>query len=380
MNDAAVALVESNTSQSSAKGNNYSKTAVQRAGKDLLTEELAQKRPARFRECMGVLSHWRACHISALNNLTRLLTKLSELEDRNAIVVARLKRTPSIIAKLHRNPKMNLDRMQDIAGCRSIVRNPKRVEKVKRRLKRLHSLKERNYIESPKEDGYRGIHLIGKDKNPSDGKYYQVEIQLRTKLQHAWATAVEIVDLFTNQTLKSNIGKEIWKDFFRHTANEFAKLEGTPHSEQLYSQSELPALVNQLDIYKKFSAFQLTLNFIEKEVSKNEHSYCLIKIDTKSLSGEVHLFQKEKFQTATTKYLESEKESAGKNSLVVALVNVASVDNLKEAYPNYFADSSYFIRNLKLVDNPEPSWIVRKLISWLGSTGLAGRQPKVSNR
>ncbi|MBU6438396.1 MAG: hypothetical protein KGQ77_12790, partial [Betaproteobacteria bacterium] len=46
----------------------------------------------------------------------------------------------------------------------------------------------------------------------------KIEVQLRTRLQHAWATAVEIVDAFTGQALKSglklNSGDPKWRRFF----------------------------------------------------------------------------------------------------------------------------------------------------------------------
>ena len=41
-----------------------------------------------------------------------------------------------------------------------------------------------------------------------------IEIQLRTSLQHAWATVVETVDAFTNENLKFGAGSDDWKRFF----------------------------------------------------------------------------------------------------------------------------------------------------------------------
>lgn len=373
-----LAVAKKNESEMPPEEQKYSKTAVQKAGKDLLNEELLKRDPARFKECMEILSNWRACHISVLNAVTSKLDEVSKLEDRNSIVVARLKRTPSVITKLRRNPKMNLDRMQDIAGCRSILRSAKLVEKIRRKLKKNYDLREKNYIEEPKSDGYRGIHLIGRYKNTKDKKHYQVEIQLRTELQHAWATAVEIVDLFTNQTLKSNIGRKIWKDFFLHTSNEFAKLEGRKHSKEIQSEMELPKLVSQLNIYKKFDAFRLSLKFIEQTTPKSQHAYALIKIDTKEMKGSVFFFKEANFHSATEHYLEGEKESAKNNNLVVALVNVASIDNLREAYPNYFADSTHFINNLQNIVIQRPNWLVRNLYKWISATGL-GEKPRKPN-
>src|SRR5690606_14571502 len=82
----------------------------------------------------------------------------------------------------------------------------------------------KDYIKKPKEDGYRGYHLVGKFPD-SSGSSRLIEIQLRTTLQHDWATSVEIVDLFTNQALKSNQGKEEWKQSFADVSKQFAIME-----------------------------------------------------------------------------------------------------------------------------------------------------------
>ena len=117
--------------------------------------------------------------------------------------------------------------MQDIGGCRIILSNLKNVDRLIKTLKKERLFELRNdYIRNPKEDGYKSIHLIGKFKN-SEGELRSIELQIRTKVQHSWATAVEIVDLFTNQSLKSNSGKTIWKDFFKYTSHQFSLLENS---------------------------------------------------------------------------------------------------------------------------------------------------------
>ena len=347
----------------------YTKSGVQKAGKSLLIAGLVTNNPTKYKECMDTLSRWRACHIEVLSEVSNKLASISSKIDKDAIVVSRLKRTPSIITKLKRNPKMNLDRMQDIAGCRAIVKTPKLVSKVRRNLKLAYQLKETNYIDNPKEDGYRGVHLIGKHVSEIDNKYYQVEIQVRTRLQHAWATAVEIVDLFTNQTLKSNIGKKEWKEFFKYSADEFSVLEETPKNNE-NSLSKLSDLISKLNIYHKFDAFRITLELIDQNVSAKQHAYCLIKIDTKSNTGEVSFFSEVEAKEATEQYLSAEKESARNPTIVSALVSVASVGNLKEAFPNYFADSSLFIETLKRVDRYQPNVITSYIFSWLKKSGL----------
>ena len=69
-----------------------------------------------------------------------------------------------------------------------------------------------------------------------------VEIQLRTQLQHYWATAVETVGIFTGEALKSSQGNLDWQEFFRLASSWFALREGealipgTPTSQRELAQ------------------------------------------------------------------------------------------------------------------------------------------------
>jgi len=53
-----------------------------------------------------------------------------------------------------------------------------------------------------------------------------IEIQIRTLLQHAWATAVETVGTFINMPLKSSLGDEGWLRFFALMGSAMAIAEG----------------------------------------------------------------------------------------------------------------------------------------------------------
>lgn len=49
-----------------------------------------------------------------------------------------------------------------------------------------------DYIKSPKEDGYRSLHLVFACNNGAGGiARFNLELQLRTRLQHDWSTALE---------------------------------------------------------------------------------------------------------------------------------------------------------------------------------------------
>ncbi len=199
----------------------YPRNQVDRAGTMLAAEDaiFAGDENCRFTipdltGAYAVVNNWRASHSFPLNNFqTNLRAKVKNIQS-DVLVVQRIKRLESIKAKLCRSQTqtMELSQMQDIGGCRAIVRSVQNVEKLVQSYKKArfkHKLRgEKDYIAIPKPDGYRGMHLIYQYQSLANqiSSYdnLRIEIQLRSKLQHVWATAVEAVGLFTRQALKSN--------------------------------------------------------------------------------------------------------------------------------------------------------------------------------
>ncbi|HGU1538836.1 TPA: GTP pyrophosphokinase, partial [Escherichia coli] len=72
---------------------------------------------------------------------------------------------------------------------------------------------------TPKPSGYSGIHLayscFDEENGNNPWSKTKIEVQLRTELQHAWATSLEIIDTLENIKLKtSNEGHPEWRRFF----------------------------------------------------------------------------------------------------------------------------------------------------------------------
>ncbi|WP_193220935.1 RelA/SpoT domain-containing protein [Aliarcobacter butzleri] len=326
---------------------------------------------------MEILSYWRTSHASALEAAFDLLEEITNKIDKYAVLAKRLKRTPSIINKLKRfNSKgMQLSTMQDIGGCRIILSNLKNVYKLIKILKKQKLFELRNdYIATPKDDGYKSIHLIGKFKN-SDGEFRSIELQIRTKVQHSWATAVEIVDLFTNQSLKSNSGKTIWKDFFKHTSNQFTVLENNSYlnsskdrfifkgylenfrklnnSNLRYSSYKVYDSCKKLNIINNFQLFTNSLKITSEQLKNNTtNGYILIIVEI--IEGNTYgissvYYNEDEVVKANNDYLLEEKKSFKSNN-IVALVSTNAIGGVKEAYPNYFADSNDFIKYLQITN------------------------------
>jgi ppGpp synthetase/RelA/SpoT-type nucleotidyltranferase len=331
----------------------HSKKEVARAGNTLID---AQADDQQRLAAMEVLSNWRAAHAYPMHAVLISLRNVVKKIDTTAIVAQRLKRTPSIVGKLQRFQNMSLSRMQDIAGCRAVVKNARTVRLLSstmiesRTRNRLH--KKDDYIAEPKDSGYRGIHLVykynGEKKEYSD---YFVEIQLRSKIQHAWATAVEIVDTFTKQALKASNGKTDWLDFFKYVSVEFAKIEKCPlHpiANAVDTKSEVIRLANKLKVANVLNAFAVSTRHLTKSTIKN-NSYFLLELSEHATKIFVTSFSANQLEQATKIYLQKEEQAKIDDSYDVVLVAANSVNSLKKAYPNYFADSKDFLKLLNSV-------------------------------
>ncbi|MES2088944.1 MAG: (p)ppGpp synthetase, partial [Pseudomonadota bacterium] len=54
---------------------------------------------------------------------------------------------------------------------------------------------------------------------------------------------------------------------------------------------------------------------------------------------------------AETDYTKAEQQHAKSDEIVVALVSATALGGIKEAYPNYFADSTEFLKHLLLIQS-----------------------------
>jgi ppGpp synthetase/RelA/SpoT-type nucleotidyltranferase len=211
----------------------YNRSVVDRAGVSLVHPD--EHFSKDLDEAYAVLNNWRSAHSYPLNTFQMTLRRKARNIDSKAVVSQRLKRLESITNKLHRQSGMKMSRMQDIGGTRAVVQTMndlRKLEAIYKDSRFDHELAGfKDYIEEPKSDGYRSLHLVYKYKGKKAASVYnnlRIEVQMRTQLQHAWATAVETVGTFTNQALKSNIGDPTWLRFFSLMGSAIAFKEETP--------------------------------------------------------------------------------------------------------------------------------------------------------
>lgn len=170
-----------------------------------------------------LISNWRSLHSVPLRAvLTLVRSKLKRKGVTDYVIGQRLKRMPSIITKIKRFEKMKVSRMQDVGGIRIIVPNITDVYSVFNAITHTKSKHEviipaHDYIKEPKKDGYRSIHQVFKYHNSKQPNYdgMRIEVQIRTKLQHQWSTAVETLGVINQASYKTGEGTEDEKDTLR---------------------------------------------------------------------------------------------------------------------------------------------------------------------
>lgn len=206
----------------------YSKLEINKAG-SIIADPSSSKEERD--NALIILNNWRASHAYPLQVICSNL----RLRNPDAIVVQRLKRLESISGKIERFPDMSLYRMQDLGGCRVIADTIEQVYEAVDRYKNSrirHILKrEYDYIQNPKDSGYRSYHMVYRfhsDKKDTYNKNMLIEIQFRTKLQHIWATAVEMMGIYTKSQLKASMGDKDILRFFVLVSSVFAKMENMP--------------------------------------------------------------------------------------------------------------------------------------------------------
>ncbi|WGP07749.1 RelA/SpoT domain-containing protein [Bacillus subtilis] len=225
--------------------------------------------PAELAEARAKISNFRSAHAYPLYAVTMHVRKNALALSPVAIVARRLKRLPTIIDKLTRHPQMNVTTMQDLGGCRVIFQTVTDVDALVNRLS--NTTRAKNVIirscdylrdaPGPQSTGYRGVHLVYEYRaSKTEFQGSVVEVQIRTELQHAWATAVETLDLFGGTRLKYGTGSDNLKRYFLIVSALMAIREGLPQPTAASGNAdslrdELRALEKDLGVLSRLNGY-----------------------------------------------------------------------------------------------------------------------------
>jgi ppGpp synthetase/RelA/SpoT-type nucleotidyltranferase len=338
------------------------KSSVRRAG-----QAIAENRA--IEDDYQLVDRWRASHGYVINTFQAWLKGHIGRKPYPIEFAQRLKRRNTVIGKLKRKNSTgkpliaDVSSMHDFAGCRMIfdsiddlydfrsyMHATSTMRNVEHKLR--HYPEKYNYIEKPKFTGYRGIHDVyrhfprgsnrSETRKPWDGLL--VEIQYRTRAQHAWATAVEIADLLDDEQTKFEMDQSKRGRFFalaseiiarRHEGLRKAFLQLSDES----LESELQALEDQLGILNRLSVLK---QFEAVDRLKTHNVLNIYRTEDGSPALEVFAYSKPSLAIAKASELESSE-----TSINAVYVRSDNPNQLRSAYRNYFYDPIDFVKIIR---------------------------------
>lgn len=295
-------------------------------------------------EDLNKLQEFRQTFQEPISNVFNFVLTAARKVDRQCIVTYRIKRIDTIVEKLrrfHENPngKMNLSRMWDIAGCRCIL-NTTEDDKLYRLLKKIQKeygpdCKVNDYVDTPRESGYRSIHIYVKDKQSQK----PIEIQIRNKEQHNWATLVEIVDLLYGTKNKergavSRLGRFLYlysiaEDLTEEEFGEMLKIE------------------RKMKVFERMSK-TLTRNYLNIRLQwlrqKQKGNYFVITASRKG--SDIVSFPT--FKEAETAYYEKYLANSDSN-IVLTHLRMPDFSQISMAYSNYVLSMHAFFDDYRVL-------------------------------
>ena len=341
---------------------NFNPKEIDRAGRILAGTE-GDGTDAEYNDAVRLVANWRASHSHPLNTFR---ANLQRRAGDDGIVAQRLKRMPSIVGKLKRLRRLRLSQIQDIGGCRVVVPEAGDAYNVAASLadsnirhRLLHSA---NYIAEPRRSGYRSLHLVYQyrtDRKPEcDG--LKIEIQLRSRLQHQWATAVETVGTFIGDELKSGRGDKTWLRFFALMSSAMAMREGYPIVPNTPSDpdaltSEILECDEKAGILNRLETIQYLSGVLTAQPNFRD-SILVLELNVDEQNVSVWRFSTQRdVDAANDLYVEREQAARDNPRIDVVLVYAKSLAALRSAYPNYFADIAEFRQLVgEVVRKPRP--------------------------
>lgn len=107
-------------------------------------------------------------------------------------------------------------------------------------------------------------------------------------------------------------------------------------------------IFDRLNVLPKLKAFAVSTKHLGS-VKKNHGDYYLLTLEIDKSNIQIRRFPEGEFNRASEQYSELEKTLELNPDRDVVLISAESIHALKKAYPNYFADTSDFSRNLEKI-------------------------------
>lgn len=315
-----------------------SRTAVRKAGQRIRAGQESS-------EDIGVLNRWRAAHGYIINTFQASLR--NRAKGSHIPVAQRLKRAATIIDKLKQGRALDLATMQDIAGVRlvfpdipSMIEFRNKLHETKAKHELMNEKEKYDYLIHPKASGYRGIHDVYRYRAGTEtGSKWNglfIEIQFRTLVQHAWATAVELSDAITSNRTKFSQGTPENELFFKICSELLArKFEDAPSCLQDWTHAQL--IEAWRDIETKLHLFQQLKSVSMQESGGALTGFVLLIVQP---HGDLVVESQKSYRDAVYRLISIETDHPDWD---IVLVGGDRDESLRSAFRNYFRNASEFV-------------------------------------
>lgn len=301
-------------------------------------------------EDLTMLQDLRVTYKEPLALVFSTIEKMAQKIDRASICTYRVKRIESIIGKLSRFPDMQVQRMEDIAGCRCIMSSSELVYELFRKIERNAARlpfeikgKVNDYIATPKASGYRSLHL---NVTLKDGDSRRIEIQIRSFDHHNWATLVETTDLIYQAKLKEYADK-VSPELF-----EFHKLLSIDDGELTRAQKERIISISHQFSYMEKIGTVFSINYLNVRNQWNQQrlqrmSFFLIAAGA---DGMPEFNGYSNFLEAEEAYFNLYTNNHEQRNIVLTHLQRPTFQAISTAYSNYFLTyNAVLLRTLKML-------------------------------
>lgn len=310
-----------------------SKSQINRIGKQI--RKKLNQNDVIIESDLELLQNYRISFQSSLNAVFDFLVLKSKYHYKGSLTVYRLKRIDTIIRKIKRFPTMSLSKMQDIAGCRSIVGSESQIYKIVKDFEensQFEIIDRADYIKDPRETGYVSYHLIVK---PIDSERF-VEIQLRTRAHHSWATLVEITDLIFNVKLKEGEDHLQLYNFHKLLAKRSENFSESDMIKLISIEREFNLISKLISLFK--SNYYVSIDRWGKSLINNSQ-YLLMELD-QNFSPKFIFFSD--FIEAENVYFQN--FTRNEPNLVLIHITKPNFEKIGLAYSNYVLTSHPYIQ------------------------------------
>ncbi|WP_083929186.1 RelA/SpoT domain-containing protein [Hyphomicrobium zavarzinii] len=327
-----------------------SKARIDKAGRllstppDPLTEE--------YLELEDVFDTYRKTFLPKLTELTSQIQFWLTNNGEHYYIAQRLKRKPQILRKLRRL-SARLTQLQDIGGCRIIVRSNRQVDELKDFIEKkiaeteyLNLVRATDYRPRGRDDsGYRAVHLIIENKEKV------IELQIRSMIQHYWAESIERTSVIYGSHLKEQEGDPVVIKYFKNLSDIFYELEAGRQPGG-HAQVELDTLRRRaeeiIEASGKGKALGTFVNDdIMRTLAEKERS------SAKGINNWIFVFDwnsgsfitwdivdRDPDQAADT-YSKYERQYPAEDQLEVVLIGSSDVSTVRKTHSHYFGVAAY---------------------------------------